>query len=114
MNKPSKRTRPEATEVDPSAASFVLGEQVVLSSNYRDLGPPTQVGRRFVQHLLESDKCLASIMEILAAEPGKTGLHDFSLEIDTFELIRRDPCLGNMLLRYVDWLHKKTRICSDL
>lgn len=109
MNGPNKRSRRDVasiSSVDEAQDSIVLGEQRILNSNYRDLGTPNQVGRRFVSHLLESDKCLASVVEILIAEPGKTGLHDFSLEIDTFELIRRDPCLGNMLLRYSEFRTK--------
>ena len=99
MDRTLKRPR-RAPSTNCSPSFYVLGEQRILSSTYRDLGEPPEVGRRFVSHLLESDKCLASIMEILVAEPGKTGLHDFSLEVDMFELIRRDPCLGYMLLRY--------------
>jgi len=49
-------------------------------------------------HLLNSSSCLESILQILSADPGKTGVHDFSLELDAHEFILSDPLLGNMIL----------------
>jgi len=74
--------------------------QKLLSSDYKNLGPPSSVSLKFKTHLLTSDKCLASLLDILFLETGKTGVHDYSLQIDMHDFLQSDPVLGNLLLRY--------------
>lgn len=72
----------------------------LLSATYKDLGSPQVVGQKFKDYLLNSDKCLASLINILFVETGKTGVHDYSLQVDMHNFLASDPVLGNMLLRH--------------
>jgi DNA replicative helicase MCM subunit Mcm2 (Cdc46/Mcm family) len=74
--------------------------QTLLSGDYKNLGPPSKVCETFKSHLLTSDKCLASLLDILFLETGKTGVHDYSLQIDMHDFLQSDPVLSNLLLRY--------------
>jgi len=74
--------------------------QTLLSCDYKKLGPPSKVCETFKSHLLTSDKCLASLLDILFLETGKTGIHDYSLQIDMHDFLQSDPVLANLLLRY--------------
>ena len=65
-------------------------------SSYKDLGNPDQVEDRFLRHLLGS--CQTSLKNLLCA--SSTTTRDFSLEIDTFDLLEDDPVLGHFMLRY--------------
>eukprot|EP00591_Stephanopyxis_turris_P000533 CAMPEP_0195525818 /NCGR_PEP_ID=MMETSP0794_2-20130614/26457_1 /TAXON_ID=515487 /ORGANISM="Stephanopyxis turris, Strain CCMP 815" /LENGTH=280 /DNA_ID=CAMNT_0040656357 /DNA_START=85 /DNA_END=923 /DNA_ORIENTATION=- len=68
------------------------------NASYKDLGTPPMVGKRFLRHLLTSERCISSLLTLLQAEPSTT--RDFSLEVDAFELHNSDVVLGTMLLRY--------------
>lgn len=72
----------------------------LLASTFRDLGSPDDVKRQFKSYLLSSPKCLASLLQMLYAETGKTGVYDYSLQIDMHQFLHAEPVLGNMLLRY--------------
>ena len=72
----------------------------LLTSSYKALGHPNQVKNQFTQCLLTSSKTLPSILSILLNEPGKTGIFDYSLQVDVHDFISLDPVLGNMLLRH--------------
>jgi len=74
--------------------------QRLISSAYKDLGSPQIVASKFKSHLLTSNRCLASLLNILFIETGKTGVHDYSLQIDMHDFLQSDPVLGNMLLRH--------------
>ena len=67
-------------------------------ASYRDLGSESDVEERFYTHLLKSDSCLDSLQRLLAE--NSTTTRDYSITIDTFDLIDADPILGHMLLRY--------------
>lgn len=72
----------------------------LLASSFRDLGSPDDVKRQFKSYLLSCPKCLASLLQMLYAETGKTGVYDYSLQIDMHQFLHAEPVLGNMLLRY--------------
>jgi DNA helicase MCM9 len=72
----------------------------LLASTFRDLGSPDDVKRQFKSYLLSNPKCLASLLQMLYAETGKTGVYDYSLPIDMHAFLHAEPVLGNMLLRY--------------
>ena len=77
----------------------------LLELNYRDLGSPSAARDRFLKHLLDDPKCLASIARLVKDRPtGASASRDYSFLVDTFDLIRCDPPLGNMLLRYPNTL----------
>ena len=59
----------------------------LLSSNFKSLGTPPQVGARFLHILLTSPKYLSALLDLLQTQPGAT--KDFSLEVDAFELIHQ-------------------------
>ena len=55
-------------------------ERKLLDSSYKDVwSTPAEVGGRFLDHLLNSPDCLVSVLDALNAEPGKTGVFDFSI-----------------------------------
>ena len=75
----------------------------LLTSNFKALGTPPQVGNRFLNLLLTSPAYLSRLVDLLTGNGGQldtTATKDFSLEVDAFGLIQRDPVLGNMLLRF--------------
>jgi DNA replicative helicase MCM subunit Mcm2 (Cdc46/Mcm family) len=74
--------------------------QRLLSSSYQDLGSPQDVAMNFQNCLLNSPQTLTSLLSILLNEPGKTGIFDYSLQVDIHDFISMDPVLGNMLLRH--------------
>jgi DNA replicative helicase MCM subunit Mcm2 (Cdc46/Mcm family) len=65
-------------------------------SSYKDLGTPTQVEERFTRHLRQH--CHADLKQLLQESSVTT--RDYSVCIDTFDLIQADPVLGVMLIRY--------------
>ncbi len=77
----------------------------LLTSSYRSLGPPAYVHLQFQNYLLSSPQTLTSLLSILLSEPaGKTGIFDYSLQIDMHDFISHDAVLGNMLLRHSETL----------
>ena len=70
--------------------------QRLLSSSYKDLGTPSNVASHFQKCLLTSHKTLTSLLSILLNEPGKTGISDYSLQVDIHDFISMDPVLGNI------------------
>jgi DNA helicase MCM9 len=64
----------------------------------RDFGDDNFIENRFQQHLNSSPKCQASLRFLLRS--NSYNIRDYSLEIDAFDLIERDPCLGHFLLKY--------------
>lgn len=84
----------------------------LLSSSYKSLGSPDDVGRRFMEFLFSAKRCLAGMQSIAVALLGLTSVQnsigvcssdrktDYSLEVDVFELCRLQPDLGNMILRF--------------
>ena len=67
-------------------------------ATYKDLGTPQEVENRFVQHLMKSSSCRASLDTLLTSQSSTT--RDYSLEINVFGLLQSDPVLGHMLLRF--------------
>lgn len=67
-------------------------------ASYKDLGSPSQVEDRFLQHLLAVEPCRSALDVLLTSSSSTT--RDFSLEIDAFELLLRDCVLGQLLLRF--------------
>ena len=75
--------------------------QRLLSSSYKDLGTPHSVRQRFLDYLLfHSPSSLSALLSLLYRQVGKTGVCDYSLEIDALELLHHDLVLGTMLLKY--------------
>ena len=68
----------------------------LIQASYKDLGSPQQVEDRFVQHL--QDHCQDAIRTLL--QDNSRMSRDYSMRVDAFELIRADPILGFLLLRY--------------
>ena len=83
---------------NPNAPERGWSPHRLLSSDFKSLGTPPQVGARFLHLLLRSSPYLSALLDLLRTQPGAT--KDFSLEVDALELIQRDPVLGNMLLRF--------------
>lgn len=77
----------------------------LLSSSYKQLGTPQEVGYEFLDFLLTSPRCLTSLQSIaqsLVASNSVVPKKDCSLEVDAFELCNgpKSSHLGNMLLRF--------------
>jgi DNA replicative helicase MCM subunit Mcm2 (Cdc46/Mcm family) len=70
----------------------------LVQASYKDLGTPSEVINRFVQHLLTSEQCRHDVSELMYESSVVT--RDYSIPLDTFDLINRDPILGYMLLQY--------------
>ncbi|CAB9509624.1 helicase MCM9 [Seminavis robusta] len=64
----------------------------------QDLGSPQEIEQRFLQHLNASESCKTSLRVLLTSSSNTT--RDFSLEVDAFDLLEADPCLGHLLLKY--------------
>lgn len=67
-------------------------------ASYKDLGTPAEVEARFYRHLLSSDTCQAALKFLLTE--SSTTTRDYSITIDSFDLLNEDPILGHLLLRY--------------
>lgn len=67
-------------------------------ASYKDLGSPLVVEDRFFQHLMQSEFCEKGLIGLL--ESSSMSCRDYSMEIDAFDLLRDDPVLGFMLLKY--------------
>jgi hypothetical protein len=67
-------------------------------ASYRDLGSESEVEDRFYIHLLKSDSCNDALKVLLSESRSTT--RDYSITIDTFDLIDADPVSGHLLLRY--------------
>ena len=67
-------------------------------ASYKDLGSPHEVEQRFLNHLLSLETCRQDLWVLLTASSITT--RDYSLEIDTFDLLQADPVLGHLLLRF--------------
>ena len=70
----------------------------LLNTDYRELGTPAEVEKRFLSFLLHSPSCLSAIVRLICTAPSTT--RDFSFQLDAHEFIQADPILGTMLLRY--------------
>jgi DNA replicative helicase MCM subunit Mcm2 (Cdc46/Mcm family) len=70
----------------------------LLHASYKDLGSPAQVEERFFHHLLSSETCRRSLQVLLTE--SSTTTRDYSITVDTFDLMEADPILGHLLLRY--------------
>ena len=111
----------------PLAATSRTSASLLLSSSYKDLGSPPQVGARFLRFLLHNDRTLAALRKMaipgltasvedaggerpipaseddgeLGGGPGRgRNDDDVSLEINAYDLIAHDAELGHMLLRF--------------
>jgi DNA replicative helicase MCM subunit Mcm2 (Cdc46/Mcm family) len=80
-----------------TAAQHWTAEKLQRAS-YKDLGSPTEVEDRFLQHLLSVESCRSALDVLLNSSSSTT--RDFSLEIDAFELLLKDTVLGSLLLRF--------------
>ncbi len=67
-------------------------------ASYKDLGSPAVVEDRFYRLLMQSEFCEKGLIGLL--ESSSMSCRDYSMEIDAFELLRDDPVLGFMLLKY--------------
>jgi len=70
----------------------------LIRATYKDLGTPSQVQDRFLQHLLKSKICRENLRQLYIS--SSTTTRDYSLEIDSFELIQKDTVLGCLVLKY--------------
>ena len=68
-------------------------------ASYKDLGSPSEVEDRFLQHLLCADYSCRSALDVLLMSSSST-TRDFSLEVDAFELLLSDCVLGTLLLKF--------------
>ena len=70
----------------------------LMRASYKELGTPNQVQDRFLSFLLNSASSKEALKLLYSSSSSTT--RDFSLEIDTFELIQQDTVLGCLVLRY--------------
>lgn len=70
----------------------------LVHASYKELGTPAEVEERFYRHLVRSTRCCRSLFRLLQETSSTT--RDFSITIDCFELLRNDPVLGQMLLKF--------------
>lgn len=83
-----------------------FGAEELLSSTYRSLGTPPEVGHRFLDFLLSNHRTSLTLTKLVLRamdEDTDEAAHrsgDAALEIDAFELIQFDATLGHMLLRH--------------
>mmetsp|Transcript_22010 Transcript_22010/g.32511 ORF Transcript_22010/g.32511 Transcript_22010/m.32511 type:complete len:884 (-) Transcript_22010:246-2897(-) len=68
-------------------------------ADYKSLGTPSQVQFRFLQHLLNSKTSREGLRQLYTSSSSTT-TRDYSLEIDSFELIQQDSVLGFLVLKY--------------
>ena len=68
----------------------------LLRASYQDLGSPSQVKARFLDHLLSVSR--DSILELLQQKSRNS--RDYSLPVNAFSLLAHDPILGHLALRY--------------
>lgn len=87
-DKPSESTKDSNNDHWPASQ--------LIRASYRDLGSPPQVQARFLHHL--QHHCSDAIRKLLQ-DTNRTS-RDYSMRVDTFELLRADPILGFLLLRY--------------
>ena len=71
----------------------------LAEATYKDLGNPSEVEERFVRHLLLQHYGRHNIQQLLQQESSMTS-RDYSMSVDAFDLLRADPVLGFMLIRY--------------
>jgi DNA helicase MCM9 len=71
----------------------------LMRASYKDIGTPTQVQDRFLAFLLKS-RVTRDALKNLYTSASSSNTRDYSLEIDTFELIHHDTVLGCLVLRY--------------
>ena len=69
----------------------------LVQASYRDLGSPQHVEDRFVRHLL--GPCHREELKSLLQDASRSS-RDYSMRVDMFDLIRADPVLGFLVLRY--------------
>src|SRR3569623_2028382 len=94
--------------VHPSSQGGIDDEQVeqaigwtaerLQQASYKDLGSPSQVEERFYHHLLTSPSCREAL-DVLLRESSTT-TRDYSITIDSFDLLEADPILGHLMLKY--------------
>jgi len=86
---------------DEVAASIddVWTAERLARADYKSLGTPIQVQNRFLQHLLNSKTCRDGLHQLYTSSSSTT-TRDYSLEIDSFELIQQDTVLGFLVLKY--------------
>lgn len=70
----------------------------LVRASYKDLGTPDQVQNRFLRFLLKSATSKDALKQLYISSNSTT--RDYSLEIDSFELIKQDTVLGCLVLRY--------------
>ena len=68
------------------------------TASYKDLGSPDHVEDRFYRHLVSSSTSFQAL-KLLLEESSNTS-RDYSISLDAFDLLNKDPILGNLLLRY--------------
>jgi len=88
----------EEQQIRPQAAIEDWSVQQLSRANYNELGGPQEVEQRFLKHLLSSQTCRQSLRHLLLSK--STISRDYSLEIDTFDLLESDPVLGHLLLKF--------------
>lgn len=84
----------DAANVDEAGGSWSAAK--VAQASYKDLGSPAQVEERFCRHLLRHSR---DDLHRLLHESSMTS-RDYSLSVDAFDLIRADPVLGLLLIRF--------------
>lgn len=70
----------------------------LMRASYKDLGTPHQVQDRFMRYLLKTNTTKEALKHLFISSSSTT--RDYSLEIDTFDLIQQDTVLGCLVLRF--------------
>jgi DNA replicative helicase MCM subunit Mcm2 (Cdc46/Mcm family) len=104
-------TTPSSSQDDEDQSSRDAGwtAERLQQASYKDLGSPAAVENRFYQYLLLSST--ASSESAVVSCPRRSALRhllressvttrDYSITIDTFDLLHEDPILGHLLLRF--------------
>lgn len=68
----------------------------LAQASYKDLGSPAHVEERFARHVRRH--CKADLHQLLSESSATT--RDYSVCIDTFDLMQADPVLAILLIRY--------------
>lgn len=78
-------------------SSALWSPERLYQASLKDLRPG-DVQERFYRHLMSSPACIESIERLLSESNSNS--RDYSITIDSFDLLNSDPILGPMLLRF--------------
>jgi len=78
------------------APEAVWTAEKLAQASFKDLGTPAEVKERFYNHLM--NKCRQPLLNLLHESSSTT--RDYSITVDTFDLLQADPILGQLLLKF--------------